>query len=356
MIDSMLTPSVPMAAVGLDYVAKLLPTARCTRSKPTAIRPRKPGTSCYMATAFDAGAFGTTAGIKEKWCAKADTELTPKERAERDRRWQQQQEIREAERRRQHDAASTEAQRFSMPPSRQKRRSPLSQRKQVNATLASWRAPGRSAGRTIVFVDPTANRRRQAGSVQAIFSEKRGDRDKDFLKGGGEGRRVLRAWRSRQCRRSTSPRATPPPPACWTPPTVNPGPRSWRAMPATSNRWPRRSGRCTRTRPSSFRRQRPAPPGQSGLTKATAAAKAIKADLAVPEFAEGEAGSDFNDLAALRGVEAVREALLKAGKPTAAKAEKPLASDIQRHRTIALLLASYRRTWMPQKPCSVSMR
>ena len=40
--------------------------------------------------------------------------------------------------------------------------------------------------------------------------------------------------------------------------------------------------------------------GNPGLTAATAAAKAVGARLAVPEFTEGAPGSDFNDLANLR--------------------------------------------------------
>jgi len=40
--------------------------------------------------------------------------------------------------------------------------------------------------------------------------------------------------------------------------------------------------------------------GNPGVTYATAAAKATGAKLIVPEFPEGVAGSDFNDLAAIR--------------------------------------------------------
>ncbi|HRI90347.1 MAG TPA: toprim domain-containing protein [Accumulibacter sp.] len=42
--------------------------------------------------------------------------------------------------------------------------------------------------------------------------------------------------------------------------------------------------------------------GNPGLTAATAAAKAVGARLAAPEFPEGASGSDFNDLANLRKV------------------------------------------------------
>ena len=53
--------------------------------------------------------------------------------------------------------------------------------------------------------------------------------------------------------------------------------------------------------------------GNPGLTKATQAAKAVKADLAVPHFEEGEPGTDFNDLADMHGLEAVKAAIGKAG-------------------------------------------
>ena len=46
-----------------------------------------------------------------------------------------------------------------------------------------------------------------------------------------------------------------------------------------------------------------------GRTKAEAAAKLIAARAVFPTFGEGEAGSDFNDLAALHGLDAVRLAL-----------------------------------------------
>jgi|APTNR8051073442_1049403.scaffolds.fasta_scaffold05494_2 putative DNA primase/helicase len=68
-----------------------------------------------------------------------------------------------------------------------------------------------------------------------------------------------------------------------------------------------------------------------GVKAATAAAKAIKAALAIPQFADGEAGTDFNDLAALHGLDAVRVAIDGAGQPI--KAERPQA-ETERSVTI----------------------
>ena len=55
--------------------------------------------------------------------------------------------------------------------------------------------------------------------------------------------------------------------------------------------------------------------GNPGLTKATAAAKAVKASLAVPEFQSDEAGTDFNDLALLGQNERIIAAVSGAATP-----------------------------------------
>ncbi len=54
--------------------------------------------------------------------------------------------------------------------------------------------------------------------------------------------------------------------------------------------------------------------GNPGLTKATEAAKAVGGALAVPEFGTDQAGSDFNDLALVHGLERVKTAI-DAAKP-----------------------------------------
>ena len=323
-----------MFAVGIEYHGKIIADGTLHRIKANG---DKTTNSWYIlhVDGLPAGEFGCwKRGIRETWCAKSDDVLTDEERAERDRRWQQQQEIREAERRRQHDAASIEAQKILDAAQPATDDHPYLKRKQVRAypgiMVGAW--PQRRANDCLLI--PLRTAAGKLASVQAIFSEKRGDRDKDFLKGGAKtgaffvlgdpahadviyiaeglataatlhevtGHAAIMACDAGNMR-----------PVAEAVHALYPGKRI--VIAADNDR---------------------ATQGNPGLTKATAAAKAIKADLAVPEFAEGEAGSDFNDLAALRGIEAVREALLKAGKPTAAKAEKP-ASDIQRHRTITLL-------------------
>ncbi|MCB1796771.1 MAG: hypothetical protein KDJ70_20560, partial [Candidatus Competibacteraceae bacterium] len=133
MIDHVDSFRSAMAAVGLDYAGEIIADGTLHEIKANGDKTKK---TWYVlhGDGLPAGAFGDhKRGIKEKWCAKADTELTPEERAERDRRWRQQQEIREAERRRQHDAASTEAQKILDAAKPASGDHPYLQRKHVNA-------------------------------------------------------------------------------------------------------------------------------------------------------------------------------------------------------------------------------
>ena len=65
--------------------------------------------------------------------------------------------------------------------------------------------------------------------------------------------------------------------------------------------------------------------GNPGLTKATEAALAIKARLAIPRFTDPTKGTDFNDLAAAEGLETVKACLAaaEAPEPEAASAVCP---------------------------------
>ena len=65
--------------------------------------------------------------------------------------------------------------------------------------------------------------------------------------------------------------------------------------------------------------------GNPGLTKATEAAIAVKGLLAVPRFTDPAKGTDFNDMAAAEGMEAVKACLAAAEPPEAtdAKTDKP---------------------------------
>lgn len=61
--------------------------------------------------------------------------------------------------------------------------------------------------------------------------------------------------------------------------------------------------------------------GNPGLTKATEAALAVKALLAVPKFTDSTKGTDFNDMAAAEGVEVVKACLAAAEAPGKADAK-----------------------------------
>ena len=65
--------------------------------------------------------------------------------------------------------------------------------------------------------------------------------------------------------------------------------------------------------------------GNPGLTKAREAVRAVKARLAVPKFTDPTKGTDFNDLAAAEGMEAVKACLeaVEAPEPDAASAICP---------------------------------
>lgn len=68
-------------------------------------------------------------------------------------------------------------------------------------------------------------------------------------------------------------------------------------------------------------------PANPGLTKARAAAQAVAGLLAVPAFAESEAGTDFNDLAQAQGLQAVADCVAAAVAPEAAILTGEAAND-----------------------------
>lgn len=84
--------------------------------------------------------------------------------------------------------------------------------------------------------------------------------------------------------------------------------------------------------------------GNPGLSKATAAAKAVGAFLAVPDFRSDRPAkaSDFNDMAALHGLEAVRRAIGGAAAPAMAESQSKASNGaaVQYARTVELLRGS----------------
>ncbi len=296
-----------------------------------------------------AGIFGCwKRGIRETWCSKPDTELTEAERAERDRRWRQQQEIRDAERRRQHDAASIEAQKVLDAAHPATDDHPYLQRKRVHAhpgvRVGSW--PQRKADNCLLI--PLRTAAGKLASVQAIFSEKRGDRDKDFLKSGAktgayfvigdldasETILIAEGYATAATLHETSGHAAVM--ACDAG-NLKPVAQAIRAL------YPNKTIIVCADNDRHTA-------GNPGLTKATAAAKTIKAALAVPQFEDSEDGSDFNDLART-DIERFRRTIGAAGKPATAKAEtaksweqqlkRDLYGDVMRIHHNAVLIAEH---------------
>lgn len=180
-----------MRAAGIEYSGPIIADKKLHRIKVNGDRNQN---SWYVlhGDGLPAGSFGCwKRGIRETWCAKSNDALTDEERAERDRRWKQQQEIRDAERRQIQDKASVKAQAIldAAQPATDDQH-PYLQRKHVKAypgvQLGAW--PQRKADNCLLIPLRTASGK--VTSVEAILPNKiqiRGEeRDKDFLQGGAK--------------------------------------------------------------------------------------------------------------------------------------------------------------------------
>ena len=99
-----------MRAAGLDYAGPIIADGALHRIKVNGDRNPNSFYTLHL-DGIAAGSFGCwKRGIKENWCARSTETLTEAERAERDRRWKQQQAERDADRQRQHDEAALKAQ------------------------------------------------------------------------------------------------------------------------------------------------------------------------------------------------------------------------------------------------------
>ena len=148
-----------MLAAGIEYHGQIIGDGTLRRVKINGDRNQNSWYVLHL-DGIPAGSFGCwKRGIKETWCAKSDTELTPEERAERDRRWKQQQEIREAERRRQQDDAARTAEGVLSAAKPATDDHPYLQRKRVQAhpgvMVGSW--PQRKADNCLLIPLRTAS-------------------------------------------------------------------------------------------------------------------------------------------------------------------------------------------------------
>ena len=312
-----------MAAAGLDFDGNIIPDGQLHRVKVNGDR----GPNTWYVLHLDglpAGSFGDwKRGFTETWCAKAGDVLTEAERAERDRLWAKQREERDADRRRSNDEARAQAQKIldlARPASDDH---PYLLRKHVKAHPGVLVGPWPQQQRENCLLIPLHTAGGQLATVQAIFPNKPGDRsDKDFLKGGSTKGAffALGDLTTAPCIVIAEGYATAA--------TIREA-TGYVAVMALNAGNLRPVAEALRALYHSSRIVIAADDdrhieGNPGLKKATTAAKAIKADLAIPEFTEGEAGTDFNDLAQLRSADVVRQAIERAGKP--AKAERPEAT------------------------------
>ena len=299
-------------AAGLEFSGQILPDAGLQRFK---VNGDKAANSWYVlhTDGIAAGIFGCNKrGVKQTWCAKGHADLSSDERAERDRKWQQQQRERDADRRRQNDEASTRAAAILEAAHPATNEHPYLVKKSVKAApgvmTGSW------LGKPNCLLIPLRTASGQLATVQAISPDApftHSGQSKDFLKGGAKAgayfvigdlntaERVVIAEGYATAATLYEATGYPSVMACDAG-NLKPVAEALHALyPNARIIIAADDDRATE--------------GNPGLTKATQAAKAVKADLAVPHFEEGEPGTDFNDLADMHGLEAVKAAIGKAG-------------------------------------------
>lgn len=304
-----------LSAAGLEYAGEIIPDGRLHRIK---VNGDHNPNSWYVlhGDGLPAGSFGCwKRGISETWCAKGTTELTEAERAERDRKWKQQQAERDAERRLLNDEARTKAQSILDAASPATSEHPYLVRKGVKAYPGVLAGPWPQRQIENCLLIPLRTASGQLVTVQAIFPDKPANgRDKDFLKGGSTKGAFFTIG---NLANAAGPLLIAEGYATAATLFEATGYAAVMAIDAGNLKAVAEALQVL------YPRQRiiiaadndRASDGNPGVKAAAAAAKAIKATLAIPQFADGESGTDFNDLAALHGLDAVLDAIDKAGQP-----------------------------------------
>ena len=334
-----------MAAAGLDFSGEIIPDGQLHRIKLNGDRKPDSWYTLHL-DGIAAGSFGCwKRGISETWCARTDDTLTEAERAERDRKWGEQQAARIADQRRQNDAARIKAQEILDAASPADDEHPYLQRKGVHVypgvKVGAW--PQRRMEGCLLIPARAIDGR--LATVEAIFPEKPTDgRDKDFLKGGAKvgaffaigdlasATTILIA--EGYATAATLHEAT-------GYPTVVAFDAGNLAPVITAIRTT-----YLKTPLIICSDNDRATPGNPGLSKASRIVDGYKTSLVklvVPKFTEDERGSDFNDLAALHGLTAVKDAVEAAirGKrlPTVETAQptaRPMAAPANSWRACLL--------------------
>ena len=314
-----------MRAAGLDYSGPIIADGALHRFK---VNGDKAENSWYVLhlDGIAAGAFGCNKrfnGEVFKWCVKGDESLTNEERAERDRRWKQQRAERDADRQRQHDEAALKAQAILDAARPATDDHPYLLRKGVKAAPGLLIGPWSQRQKDGCLLIPLRTADGRLATVQAISPGGAlvKDSEKDLLKGGEKkgAHFVMGDLHSADTLLIAEGYATAA--------TLHEATGYAAVMAADTGNLRPVAEILKKLHPKKRfiiagdnDRQTE---GNPGLTKATVAAKAIKATLAIPQFADGEAGTDWNDYAVLHGIEAVQAAI------ETALTEKPIKAERQ---------------------------
>ena len=322
-----------MTAAGLEFQGQIIADGALHRVKVNGDRNQNSWYSLHL-DGIPAGSFGCwKRGIKETWCAVGTEELSESERAERDRKWKQQQAERDAERRRYQAEAATKAQAILDTARPATDDHPYLVKKSVKAALGLL--VGKWLDRENCLLIPLRTAAGQLATLQAISPDApfaHSGQSKDFLKGGTkkgayfvigdliESPVILIA--EGYATAATLHEAT--------------GYASVMACDSGNLKLVAQAMKTLYPHPKIILicgDNDQLTEGNPGVKAAKAAAKAVKVRVCIPDFATDEACSDFNDLAATQGLEAVKLAIetalaghWKAGKQNK-ESEQPRAQS-----------------------------
>lgn len=171
---------------GLDYDGEILPDAGLQRFKADGDSGKNSWYTLHT-DGIAAGSFGCNKrGLKQTWCAKGGDALTDEERTDRDRKWKQQQIEREEDRRRQQDKAAAKAALILEAKQPALDSHPYLINKAVKAAPGVLVGKWDQRGRDHCLLIPFKNAAGQITTVQAISADQPliGDSNKDWLIGG----------------------------------------------------------------------------------------------------------------------------------------------------------------------------
>lgn len=298
-----------MRAAGLDYSGPIIADGVLHRFKVNGDLTENSFYNLHL-DGIAAGHFGCwKRGVKENWCAVNSESLTDEQRAERDRRWKQQQAKRDAERRRYQAEAATKAQAILDTARPATSDHPYLVKKAVKA------APGLLVGRWLdrenCLLLPLRTAAGQLATLQAISPDApfaHSGQTKDFLKGGAKAGAyfVIGDLDSSPIILLTEGYATAATlheatgyaaVMCCDAGGIKPVAQALKTL------YPHPQIILICGDNDRFTE------GNPGVKAARSASKAAGVRVIIPEFADDEVGTDFNDLATRHGLEGVRTAI-----------------------------------------------